>query len=429
MTIGSDEREDAALFQGAFLRHVATLVGGTAASQVMLLAAGPILTRLYAPEAWGTFSLITSFVSVASVVTALFYDQAIVGASTLDDAAAMTLATLWLAPLVSVPSVGVMALLVANNWLGFGALPWSALAWSALMLMAMQVYRSLRYWHMRAGRFGLLARTSIAQNIGRAAFPALAGIVTPGWLGLAIGEATGRVVGCVPLLRSRWRETREWFARQSIEKQRSVLHRHSVFATVGAPSALLNAASQALPLPLIAAGFGTEAAGLFALAQRALQAPLALVGQNVADAFHARIAHDQRVRPGRNARFFGRTAVLLLVLSAVPIVAVLSIGRSGFAWIFGARWAEAGALTIAMLPWTVAQLVVAPLSRAVLVLGGQRQKLLYDVASVLLIVGCYERAMSAHWALLPTAVLMSLGQFIAYSIYALVLWRIVRRER
>ena len=427
--VGSDDREDLSLRRGTFLRHVATLAGGTAASQVMLLAAGPILTRLYAPESWGTYSLITSFVAVASVITALFYDQAIVGTATLDDAAAMTLATLWLAPVVTIPSVVVMALFVANGWLGFGVLPWSALVWSAVMLIAMQVYKSLRYWHMRAERFGLLARTSIAQNVGRAAFPSIAAAMAPGWTGLAVGETMGRIVGCVPLLRSHWQETREWFARQSIGKQRIVLKRHSVFATVGAPSALLNAVSQALPLPLIAAGFGTEAAGLFALAQRALQAPLALVGQSVADAFHARIALHNRERPGHVARFFGRTAVLLLTLSVVPIVVVLSLGRTGFAFVFGARWGEAGALTIAMLPWAAAQLVVTPLSRAVLVLGGQRQKLIYDVSSVLLIISCYEKAMSAHWALLPTVVWLSLGQFVAYGIYALVLWGIVRRPR
>lgn len=77
-----------ALSSGTFLRHILTLVGATGLSQLLLLAIGPVLTRLYEPAAWGTFSLVVAFVTAASAVTALCYDQAIVGAETEEDAAA-----------------------------------------------------------------------------------------------------------------------------------------------------------------------------------------------------------------------------------------------------------------------------------------------------------------------------------------------------
>ena len=416
------------LARGAFLRHVLTLAGSTAASQVLLLAAGPALSRLYGPAAWGTYSLITAFVAVASVVTALFYDQAIVGTATVDECAALTVATLWLGPIVTIPAVALLGVFIGAGWLGYGNVPWAALWWSAVLLVVMQVFMSLRYWHMRAERFGLLGQTAVAQNVGRAVMPIGAAWASGGWAGLTAGEALGRVVGCVPLVAHRWQETKAAFRKQNWQSMKAVLRKHAIFAQVGAPSGLLNAVSQSLPLPLIAARFGAEAAGQFGLAFRVLQAPVGLVGQSVADAFHARLALHNRERREYVPKFFRRTALLLLAASALPATVILGLGPRGFAWIFGARWGAAGALAVAMIPWATSQLVVSPLSRAVFVLGGQRQKLVYDVSSVILVLGCYWWAGREGWGLGPTVLCLSLGQVVAYGIYFVVLQGVVRKQ-
>jgi hypothetical protein len=119
---------------------------------------------------------------------------------------------------------------------------------------------------------------------------------------------------------------------------------------------------------------------------------------------------------------------LLLALAALPAIVVLGLGSRGFAWIFGGRWGPAGALAVAMLPWATSQLVVSPLSRAVFVLGGQPQKLVYDVASVSLVLGSYWWARSAGWGLERTVLWLSLGQALAYGIYFVVLQRLVRKQ-
>lgn len=417
-----------AVAPGRFLRHVLTLAGATGVSQFLLLLTGPVLTRLYDPVAWGTFSLVMAFVGTAAVVTALCYDMAIVGARTEDDAAALTVATLWLGPLVSAIALGVLALLIGARWLGYGGLPWSSLAWAGALLVLLQVFVSLRSWHLRAERFGLLGRTTITQNVGRALFPVAAAPLAGGWLGLLLGETLGRSVGILPLIRERWAETRAAFGRQSWASMRDVLRRYAVFGVIGMPSSLLDAVALALPLPLIAAGFGAEAAGQFALAQRVLQAPVGLVGKSVADAFHARLSVHHRERPAHVPAFFHRTTLLLVALALVPSGIVLLLGAGGFAVIFGGRWGVGGTLAVVMLPWAMSQLVVSPLSRVVLVLGGQREKLIYDIAAVLLVVGAYGWGHAAGWGLVRTVFALSLGQAAAYGIYFLVLRHVVQRR-
>lgn len=415
------------LAPGKFARHVVTLAGATALSQVALLATGPLLSRLYQPASWGVYSLVLAFVAVASVVTALCYDQAIVGAETRPEAAALTLASLVLGPVVTLFAVGAMALLISENWLGFGILPWSALGWAAALLLLMQVFVSFRYWHMREERFALLGRTAVTQNLGRAIFPVATVWPWPGGTGLLAGEALGRTIGILPLIRERWQETVAAYRSVTRPQVVAVLKRYAVFAYAGVPGGLLDAAALALPLPLIASAFGAQAAGEFALAQRVLQAPAALVGRSVADAFHARLAIHARERHSYLPRFFGRTALLLLAVAALPALVVLGLGASGFAWIFGAQWAVAGTFATMMLPWATGQLIVSPLSRAVFVVGGQRGKLVYDVVAVLLVLGTYAWARRAGWTADRTVLWLSLGQAAAYGVYFVILWRLIRR--
>lgn len=421
------ERLRAVLAPGAFLRHVATLAGATAISQVVLIGAGPVLSRLYTPDAWGGYSLIAAFIGVTTVVSALCYDQAIVGSRTTADAAALTVVTLLIVPFFTLLAVGALAVLIWRGWLGFGALPWSSLLWAAILLLVMQLFMSLRYWHMRAERFGLLGQAAVVQNVGRAVFPMAVVAVAPGWLGLAAGEALGRAFGCVPLGWAHWRETLATLRAQTMAAMRGVVREYKDFAVIGTPSGLLNAVAQWLPLPLIAAQFGTASAGHFALAQRVLQAPAALVGMSIADAFHARLAVHSRERPEHLRRFFLRTSLMLVGVSLVPAAVVLALGDRGFAWVFGHGWGGAGAIAVTLLPWATAQLVVSPLSRAVYVLGGQRPKLIYDVSAVVLVVFTTTLARRLGLAVGPTVLLLSLGQVVAYGIYYLVLLRLVWR--
>jgi O-antigen/teichoic acid export membrane protein len=318
--------------------------------------------------------------------------------------------------------------LVLTGWLGYGAVPWIALWWAAALLVLMQIFVSLRYWHMRSERFGLLARTTIVQNASRALLPIATALIAPGWAGLVAGETLGRSSGILPLFTLEWTATCRAFRRQAIGAILATLRKYAIFAQVGVPSGLLDAVALALPLPLIAARFGVEAAGQFALAQRVLQAPVGLIGRSVADAFHARLALHARSSRASVPTFFRRTALLLLVFAVVPAAIVLALGSRGFGWVFGARWAQAGSLAVMMVPWTTTQLIVAPLSRAVFVLGGQRQKLLYDISSVLLVLGSYGWSRLSGWGLERTVLCLGVGQAAAYGIYFVLLQRIVHEE-
>src|SRR5437867_4180796 len=63
--------------EGSFVSHVATLVTGTALSQAINVATLLLLTRLFAPEAFGSLALFMTVVSLLSVLGGARYELAV----------------------------------------------------------------------------------------------------------------------------------------------------------------------------------------------------------------------------------------------------------------------------------------------------------------------------------------------------------------
>ena len=61
-----------------FKADVLRLVSGTSLAQVISLLAAPILTRIYAPEAFGIAALFASITGILSVLACMRYELAIV---------------------------------------------------------------------------------------------------------------------------------------------------------------------------------------------------------------------------------------------------------------------------------------------------------------------------------------------------------------
>ena len=77
-----------------FARSVGILAGGTAAGQAIIVAASPILTRLYTPEDFGVLAVYASLLSILGVVASLRYELAIPLPESDEEAANVTVLSL-----------------------------------------------------------------------------------------------------------------------------------------------------------------------------------------------------------------------------------------------------------------------------------------------------------------------------------------------
>jgi len=418
-----------ALSRSRFTQNAAVLGGGTALAQGVLVLAAPLLSRLYSPDDMGLMGLYISYFGFVTVAASLRYETAIVSAPDRRQASYLTVAAMLLVLPCSLVCAAALYVLIRWSVLGFGHLPvFTALLVIPSVLLT-GIFAALRYWFVREESFNTVSKALVIQNSARSLWQVGFGALRSGWLGLIAGDILGRGAGIGRMLRCAWPAiSSETFPLKS-KKIAEVLRSYYKFPVYSLPSALLDSLAISIPLPLIAGLYGPEPAGHFSLVLRVLSLPLALVGTSVGDAFHGRMASHVREEPNEGAKFFYRTARGLFLLGIGPAILLVLFGENIFRLVFGQNWALAGKLATAMAPWTLAQLVVSPLSRVVYILRGLELKLVYDIVSLALTVGAVLIGHARGFSVFHTVLWLSLANVLANGLYFVLLARIVRRCR
>ncbi|NNC41122.1 MAG: lipopolysaccharide biosynthesis protein [Acidimicrobiia bacterium] len=410
-----------------FVRSTAILAGGTTLGQVLLVASSPVLTRLFDPEEFGIFGLYVAFIITVSSVLSLRYETAIVTAETLEDA--RNIAGLALRLVVPTSILATLALFqfVAFSLFGFDDLPLFATLFAFGAMTAGGITLVGRHWLLRQERYQLMAQIAVAQHGGRAGMQILLGLLGLGWVGLVAGDLLGRVLA---MLRATFPAFGQIRAAARFNRSRALAlgRRHLELAKYLTPSTIINSLAQLVAVPLVSLLYGVVAAGQFFLVTRVLALPASLIGAAVADSFHGRIARSFRSGEGAINQMFKRTSAALLAVGAIPTILLMLFGEPLFRFAFGSRWDQAGAVAAVLAPRFLAAFVVSPVSRIVLVLGGQRAKLLYDVLALGGVVGALLFADAADLDLVEAGIALSIVGTIAYAIYYAILWRIASDE-
>lgn len=409
------------------MRSALVLAGGAAGAQIINAAVSPILTRLYGPIEIGQLGLFLAFVQVATIMTSLRYEQAVVLPTQSGVAARLALLALALVPVVSLLAAVLLMLLILLDVGGYGSLPLVAAPLAGIGLAGFGALTVLRYWLIRAHAYRAISQVQIVQSLGRAAGQVGFGLVGGGVLGLLVGDTVGRIAGLGGIVRSAGRAILG--ARHAAGATTAAIARtYWRFPVLGAPSSLINAAAAVLPVPLIAASYDLTMAGYLALVQRVLGLPLSVIGASVGDAMLARLADRSRSDPGAALPLFRRLALGLFAIGLPMGIGLALLGPWAFALIFGEAWRSSGTVAALMAPWLIAALVVSPVSRVAIVYEGQGVKLIYDVLGLAAVVGGIVGGKAAGLDAFETIGLLAILQAVAYAVYLVVLDRLVRRS-
>jgi O-antigen/teichoic acid export membrane protein len=377
---------------GSFARAVGVLMGGTALGHAITAAALPVLTRLYTPAEFGMLAAFTAVTSIIVVAACLRYELAITLPDQDDEARSLVVVAGGMAVLtglvVALPVV--LAPQAVSRWLGQpGLLPhlWMIPACTVLA----GAFAALQYWHVRRKSFPLLAVTRVAQSAAASGGQLLFGLVGVGAVGLLAGPLLSSLAGAVVLAVWTWREGfgPPGAQTRNVSVWRSI-RRHKAFVVYSTPEALANAASIHLPVLMLAALAGATEAGHLVLALAVIQAPMALLGNAVGQVFLSRAADEARA--GRLADLTADVVARLSRLAVGPLLFIGVVAPWGFAPLFGAGWERGGVVVAWLTPWFVLNLLTAPISTAMHVLGRQRLALTLQVLGLVLRTGAVALA-------------------------------------
>ena len=369
-----------------FAGQVLLLTTSSAIGQVLLLAATPVLARMYAPEHFGVFAIFSAIALTLTVVASLRFETAIPLPA--EDATAVRVLVLALV------SSAALSLALALLVLAVFVSPWfewdAGHGWLLALLPAGALiggwYQGLSYWATRTSAFGTVARSKLVQGSGTVAGQGGLGVVSATAGSLLAGDLVGRAAAVASLGAGAWpailRE-RPGISARALLGTAAAFRR---FPLVAAPAALVNTATLYVGAPVFAALYGAETAGFFGLGARLIIAPAALLSAGIAPVFLSRAARLANDDPAAFHRFFRRTLVQLCLPGGVLALAGLSGAPLLLPLLLGDSWEGAVPFAQCLAVTAAVSLVGSPLSQVVFVAGKQTGQLVGDVVRFALVL-------------------------------------------
>lgn len=410
-------------------RSAAVIASGTAASQIILFAAAPILTRLYDPEQFGLLAAYMAAVTILGAVST-FRFELVIPLTKRHDLAANALA-------LTLGCVVATALACAIALLGFGG---QFAAWFnapdlprygwlvPLGVLSMGTYVALNNWAVRRRDFGIIARTKLMQSVGQTVIQIGAAFTPFATLGLLIGSLLGQSTGITSLLRAFSRRDHGTLARLRWHRVAFIARHYWHFPAISLPASVAFSASQQTPALVLFSQFGPATAGFYLLAQRVGMIPATLLGTAVSQSIYRNLA-DHRKNPKIIGHMVLGPVQIMNTLVIAPAVFCAVIAPLAVRVLFGADWMEAGHYLRWMAPWVATTITFGAMSPVVSILGLQKMGLAFQVGSLLLSLLAMVLAGNA-WGPIAAVAAFSIGKTlstIAYRLHMLSLLHVSPR--
>ena len=423
--------------QSASVRNVLKLAGGTAGSQMITVAAAPILTRLYGPESFGVLATFASFLALLNVVSSLRYELAI--AVPEDDAEAIAL--VWLCFALVAISTALTALgvaLLGNQLVGWLQQPaLKPLLWLLPVgVLLSGVYQPLSYWAIRRKQFGLLAQTKLRQSIvGTATNLAAAPL---GAFGLLFGYVLSQSLGAVSIFRNLPNpfstslqvsdaasgQAEDRFAFSPVSNSCRVASRFREFSFFSISSGMVIASASQLPVLLLSSAYGPDLVGGMALINKVSLTPLLLISTSVGQVLRGSARDD--LRSGILLKKINKLTLRLLgacFLVLIPWCLFLYIATP---LLLGEKWISQRYLIPLLLPAMFGQIIVSPLTVSFGVAGRMKEGLVANMARALIAMGALLTCIFImRLDSVGTVAIVSTATALGYFVYLMLMRRIL----
>lgn len=360
----------------SFAGDLLKLAGGTTFAQALSVLVAPVLSRLYAPDAFGTAAVFASITSIIRVISCLRYELAIMLPERDEDAASLLAVSLGSVAAITASTALLISLARASIVRLLNVPDLAPYIWLVpLAILANGAFLGLNYWSSRKRHFGRLAMAHMLQSAAtNGAQLGLAAIAQTHAGGLIASRVLGSTMATTVLAGQVWRDDRRLLmASVQWKSMLAVLKRYRKFPMFDTWAVLLNVISGQLPALLLAGFFSSTIVGYHAIGMRVVYLPMSLLGSAIGQVFFQRAAEANRV--GDLADTVRSVFQLLVALVFFPLLVLTVAGEDLFAVVLGGRWSEAGVYAQILGPWMFLVFTSSPMSTLLRVLERQQTAL------------------------------------------------------
>lgn len=410
------------------MRNIAAVASGTAAAQVVVVAFSPVITRIYSPETFGLQGVFLSLVSILSPVIALRYPLAIITAETWDEALRLGRLSL----MVAVGVAGLMWLIlltggqIAVSLLGAEGLG-SLILFLPLALLCVTLQDVANFKAARQGVFRLVGLVSVLQAFVTNVARIVGGLISPVAAVLVAITTLAPAIKAAMLMAGA-RDLRRPASGLTRGETLNLLNKHRDFPVYRMPTDVLNSASQAVPVLMLAALFTPAAAGLYVLTRTVLNLPSNVIGAAVGNVIYARFAELSRQKQPLYPLLWRATGALLLL--SPLIIGLALVAPSFFAVVFGEEWREAGHYAQWMALWLGVSIANVPAIRLAPVIKSQGLLLIANILFLIVrVAAIFGTASAGGNAMTAVAVFSIVSLFLNILLIFLLFINCIKFDR
>ena len=375
------------------IKDIAIVMRGTLIAQALGFFALPLLTRLFEPAAFGNFQLFASILTLLLVFPTMRYEVALLRARGMRELRAVAQLCALLIVVVSLVFAVLAGLLC---WLGWprilDQLPFPI--W--LLVLALLFGGTAQFLAVLVTRqkaFRTSARSKILQSTCYVGTGLSIGAVTPFPGGLVVADLAGRLANSFYLIGWSRRLMPTLWKPASRRELAAVARRYREYPCISVPGTMINVVGGILTPIMIYASFSAMASGQFALLDRSVNLPVALIIISVAQVFTAQFSADLSRDPAAAATQFRQVLRYMSLLALAPMLVLLVAGPWLFTLVFGEQWRLAGELGQIMAPAYAAMLVTGPFHMVLTVMGRQKLQTAWEIGRLAAVTGL--------WLLIP----------------------------
>lgn len=341
-----------------FLKHIFTLLSGTAGAQVVVMLMMMVIARIFTREQLGELGVYNSIVAAFAAVAAGRYDLAMMLEK--DDAAAKNIARLAFRIIVVVSiTVSAMAFLLSDIvkahysenvawWLHFSGVTLFFLAGATM----------IQFWFNRASDYKTIALNRVQQQIGATGGQVTlgaSGLVSLG--GLILGQTVGQAFAFFNLA-IRARDLRILDVSQA-PSMVTLAKKHWRMPALNGPNVLVDAL-RGVGIPLLIGAASLSSLADYRIAESAMTAPVALFTGAISQVFFQKLS---QVSPGSMYKEVKNAAFKTMLVGLVPFAILYASAPWLLPLVFGEQYSQSGYYAQALIPWLFMTLITSPISQ------------------------------------------------------------------
>jgi O-antigen/teichoic acid export membrane protein len=359
--------------QQSFSGRAGVIFIGTALGQGFSFILLPLTARIYGPETLGSAASVLAILGIASLLTSLQYDNAIIVASDHDVPYLLLLSSAITCAWTLILSVVIFfdLLLDKGQFLvakGVGwTLPALIFTYSHFILLVNYRLRQNELYRVSLGRIIYYGGTAILQVVGGFFFGGQASI-------FLLAQVLGAFISVLYLLP--WSRAVRVLKKKKIKIRLikteipAIARAYANFPKFQMPGGVLNAVSVHLPIIFMKAVFSEAWAGWYFVAWRILAAPTVLISQAIGQVFYRDSA--ERERSGvEQGRILEKIVFNLFRVSFIPAVALGVTAPLLVSGILGEEWSPVSTILRVLLVSMQVTFFTSPVSQFLNVKGRQ----------------------------------------------------------